>query len=134
FAVTRFSGRSAPLHPGGVPALPDDVTREAYSHEVASAGFWPGGGGVDEAMFYAYAYPTPDGFKDAAIAPDAAYWHKDLSEFVLPYAAVRAAGDPEATLLSFLQSTYEAAADGGAWDRAALDCAIGEPRIVRALA
>lgn len=130
-AVTRFSGRRAPLHPGGFPALPDEITREAYSHEVSSAGFWAGGGGVDEAAFYSYAYPVPDGFKDAAVAPAAAYFHADLGEFVLPYAAVRASDDPEATLMAFLASTYEAAAGLGAWDRAALECPIGEPRAPR---
>lgn len=133
FAVTRFSGRPAPLHPGGFPALPDSVTREAYSHEVSSAGFWPGGGGIDEAAFYAYAYPTPEGFGDAPVAPEAAYFHKDLGEFILPYAAVRQAADPEAALLAFLQSTYEAAADLGHWDREALESALGVPRVPRAV-
>ena len=109
-AVTRFSGREAPRHPGGFPNLPDRVTREAYSHEVASAGFWPGGGGVDEAAFYAYAYPSPDGLSDQPVAPDAAFWHGDLGEFVLRYADVAAADDPDSMLLGFLQSTYEAAA------------------------
>lgn len=130
-AVTRFSGRAAPLHPGGFPALPDAITREAYSHEVSSAGFWPGGGGVDEAAFYAYAYPAPDGFSKAAVAPDAAYYLDALGEFVLPYAAVRDSDDPAATLMAFLQSTYDAAADLGAWDRAALDCPRGAPRTPR---
>ncbi|HIC81742.1 MAG TPA: hypothetical protein EYP07_12390 [Kiloniellaceae bacterium] len=133
-AVTRFSGRPAPLHPGGFPALPDTVTREAYSHEVSSAGFWPGGGGIDEPSFYAYAYPTPEGFGDMPVRPAEAYFHKDLGEFVLPYEAVRKAADPEAALLAFLQSTYEAAAERGAWDRAALDCPLGQPRIPRAVA
>ncbi|SMF21690.1 hypothetical protein SAMN06265365_104172 [Tistlia consotensis] len=127
-AVTRFSGRRAPLHPGGIPALPDAVTREAYSHEVASAGFWPGGGGLEEPAFYAYAYPAPAGFAEAAVAPAEACFHKDLGEFLLPYEAVRRAADPEAALLAFLQSTYAAAADLGGWDRAALDCDLGEPR------
>ena len=126
-AVTRFSGRKAPLHPGGVPNLPDDVTREAYSHEVSSAGFWPGGGGVEEAAFYSYAYPAPKGFDGAPVKPDAAAFNGSLGEFVLPYDAVRRADDPEAALLAFLQSTYDAAADLGGWDRAALDCPLGEP-------
>ncbi len=126
-AVTRFSGRTAPPHPGGIPALPDAVTREAYSHEVASAGFWPGGGGLDEPAFYAYAYPTPPGFAEAAVGPAEAFFHTDLGEFVLPYEAVRRAADPETAILAFLQSTYAAAADLAGWDRAALDCELGEP-------
>ena len=120
-AVTRFSGRPAPLHPGGFPALPDTVTQEAYSHEVSSAGFWPGGGGMDEAAFYSYAYPVPDGFADATVAPDAGYFHEALGEFVLPYDAVRRSSTPENDLLAFLRTTYDAAADLGRWDRAALD-------------
>ena len=116
-AVTRFSGRRAPLHPGGIPNLPDDVTQEAYSHEVSSAGFWAGGGPVDDAAFYSYAYPAPDGFSDAPVKPDAAYFDKDFGEFILPYEAVQTSANPEATLLSFLQSTYEAAATLGNWDR-----------------
>lgn len=120
-AVTRFSGRRAPLHPGGFPALPDAVTQEAYSHEVSSAGFWPGGGGMDEAAFYSYAYPVPDGFADAVVAPDAGYFHEALGEFVLPYDAVRRSSTPEDDLLAFLRTTYDAAADLGRWDRAALD-------------
>ncbi|MCG8440262.1 MAG: DUF5996 family protein, partial [Caulobacterales bacterium] len=131
-AVTRFSGReAAPLHPGGFPGLPDAVTREAYSHEVASAGFWPGGGGVDHAVYFAYAYPEPDGFRTTPVRPAAAGWHEGLSEFVLPYDAVRESADPEATLLDFLQSTYEAAANAAGWDRSRFDCAIGEPRVPR---
>ena len=132
-AVTRFSGRTAPAHPGGIPNLSDEVTREAYSHEVSSAGFWPGGGGVDEPMIYAYAYPTPDGFADYPVQPNGAYFLKELGEFVLPYEAVRSADDPDAALIAFLQSTYDAAAELGRWDRKALDCAIGEPRRPRAL-
>ena len=120
-AVTRFSGRPAPLHPGGFPALPDTVTQEAYSHEVSSAGFWPGGGGMDEAAFYSYAYPVPDGFADATVAPDAGYFHEALGEFVLPYDAVRRSSTPENDLLAFLRTTYDASADLGRWDRAALD-------------
>lgn len=126
-AVTRFSGRRAPLHGGGIPALPDEVAQEAYDREVSSAGFWPGGGGVDHPAFYAYAYPAPEGFQDAPVRPDAAFWHKDLSEFVLPYEAVRSAEDGDAALLAFLQSTYEAAAELGDWDRDLLECAQGHP-------
>jgi len=132
-AVTRFSGRRAPLHPGGIPALPDDVTREAYSHEVSSAGFWPGGGSVDFPAFYSYAYPAPAGFADAQVAPEAAYFDKTLGEFLLPYDAVRQAADPEAALLAFLESTYRAAAGSAGWDVAALECSIGEPRRPRPL-
>ena len=128
-AVTRFSGRAAPKHPGGFPNLPDNVTREAYSHEVISAGFWPGGGGVDEAAFYAYAYPSPEGLADVAVRPDAAYWHGDLGEFVLPYAVVAGSPDPDAVLLDFLMSTFEAAAGLMDWPAdMALDYApIGHP-------
>ena len=129
-AVTRFSGRRAPLHPGGVPALPDAVTREAYSHEVSSAGFWPGGQGFD-AAFYSYAYPAPDGFNAATVRPSAAYFHKDLREFLLPYDAVRTASDPDQMLREFLNSTYDAAATAGKWDRANLECREGLPRIPR---
>ena len=123
-AVTRFSGRSAPLHPGGIPNLPDQVTREAYSHEVSSAGFWPGGGGIDEPCFYSYAYPTPDGFSGQPVKPEAARFHKTLGEFVLTYDAVRSSWDPRTTLLEFLQSTFHAAARLAAWDDD-LSCAIG---------
>jgi len=126
-AVTRFSGRRAPLHPGHVPALPDVVAQEAYDHEVASAGFWPGGGGVDEAAFYAYAYPAPAGYGQAKVEPAEAFWHRDLGEFVLPYDAVRRAPDPDGALMAFLTSTYDAAADLGGWDRASLECAVGAP-------
>jgi hypothetical protein len=120
-AVTRFSGRRAPPHPGGIPNLPDWVTREAYSHEVSSCGFWPGGDMLPDAVFYAYAYPEPAGFKTAAVRPPSAYYHGDLGEFILLYAKVREAGSPDAVLLEFLQSTYEAAADLAGWDRAALE-------------
>ncbi len=120
-AVTRFSGRPAPPHPGGVPNLPDAIAREAYSHEVSSCGFWPGGAALPMAVFYAYAYPEPNGFRDAKLEPSGAYYHPDLHEFVLPYDAVRTAGAPDEVLLSFLQSTYEAAADLGHWDRIALE-------------
>jgi hypothetical protein len=132
-AVTRFSGRPAPLHPGGVPALPDDVTREAYSHEVSSAGFWPGGGGTDFAAFYSYSYPSPDGFADAQVEPAGAYFDRKLGEYLLPYDVVRKSSEPEATLMAFLESTYRAAADAGRWDRAALECSIGYPLRPRAL-
>ena len=130
-AVTRFSGRQAPLHPGGFPGLPDAITREAYSHEVSSAGFWPGGNGVEEAMFYAYAYPSPEGFSQRPVEPEAARWDEGLGEFLLPYEAVRTAPDPEAALTRFLQTTYEAAAEAGGWDRAALECEIGRPGVPR---
>ena len=123
-AVTRFSGRRAPLHPGGIPNLPDDVTREAYSHEVSSAGFWPGGGPIDEAAFYAYAYPQPDGFDRATVQPRSASFNAEFGEFVLPYEAVRNSPDPEAALLAFLESTYTAAAELGNWDRS-LECERG---------
>jgi hypothetical protein len=120
-AVTRFSGRVAPEHPGGAPNLADWVTREAYSHEVSSCGFWPGGAAVAEPAFYAYAYPEPPGYRDAPVAPAGAGWDDGLSEFVLPYELVRTAASPEETLLAFLQSTYEAAATTARWDRARLD-------------
>jgi hypothetical protein len=118
-AVTRFSGKLAPVHPG-VSILPDSVTREAYSHEVSSAGFWPGGPAM-EAMLYSYAYPTPEGFADQPVRPAGAFFSKDFGEFVLPYEAVRASNDPDATLMEFLQSTYEAAANLLKWDRKALE-------------
>jgi hypothetical protein len=132
-AVTRFSGRRAPLHPGGVPHLPDSVAQEAYSHEVSSAGFWPGGGGIDTPAFYSYAWPAPQGFRASAVRPEAAFFSEALGEFILPYDAVRTSADPETTLLEFLQSSYEAAADGAGWDRAALECALGQPRSPRKL-
>jgi hypothetical protein len=132
-AVTRFSGRRAPSHPGGVPNLPDAVAREAYSHEVSSAGFWPGGGGFDEAAFYSYAYPAPAGFPAAKVEPDAAFFSKELGEFILPYEAVRTARDPERALMEFLQSTYAAAADLAKWERNALECRLGENGRVRAV-
>lgn len=126
-AVTRFSGRRAPRHPGGVPHLSDDVAVEAYSHEVSSAGFWPGGGAIDYPAFYSYAYPAPPGFSGVKVRPDAAFFSETLGEFLLPYDAVRTAAQPEQMLLEFLQSTYEAAADGAKWDRDALECAPGQP-------
>ena len=131
-AVTRFSGRTAPRHPGGVPVLPDAVTREAYSHEVSSAGFWPGNDAFPHAAFYSYAYPEPAGFRDRPVTPDARF-DRVLGEFILPYEAVRDAADPEALLLDFLSTTYAAAADTGGWDRAALECPLGVPGQVRRL-
>ena len=119
-AVTRFSGRPAPPHPGA-PGVSDSITREAYSHEVSSAGFWPGGDPLPEPIFYAYAYPEPEGFKDFAVRPAEAYYNADFREFVLTYEAARRAPDRDRALLDFLQSTYEAAADLGHWDRAVLE-------------
>ena len=130
-AVTRFSGRAAPRHPGGVPNLPDAVAHEAYSHEVSSAGFWPGGGAIDYPAFYCYAYPEPLGFRATKVRPDAAFFSETLGEFVLPYDAVRTAADPDRALLDFLQSTYEAAAISAKWDRKALECELGQPGVVR---
>ena len=118
-AVSRFSGRAAPRHPGGIPGLPDRITREAYSHEVSSAGFWAGGVVAAEPFFYSYAYPEPEGFRDAK--PAHAIFNETYSEFVLPYSHVRAAEDPERMLGEFLQSTYDVAADLARWDRAALE-------------
>lgn len=118
-AVTRFSGRSAPEHPGGVPNLPDAVAKEAYSQEVSSAGFWPGAG-LSYPAFYSYAYPEPEGFKQASVRPDAAFYNADLGEFILPYDAVREAESPDQMLLEFLQSTYEAAAGLSNWNQEAL--------------
>jgi hypothetical protein len=132
-AITRFSGRPAPLHPGGVPNLPDEITREAYSHEVSSAGFWPGGANGGSPLFYSYAYPGPEGFAGSKVAPGEARWDEDLGEFVLDYEAVRTSADPDAALLAFLQSTYDAAARLAKWDRAGLDCAIGSPGVPRSL-
>lgn len=109
-AVTRFSGRPAPVHPGGIPNLPDSVTREAYSREEISAGFWPGGNGVEEAAFYAYAYPTPPGLASRSVAPAAAGWNATLGEFLLPYEVVRESAAPEDTVLQFLDSTWRVAA------------------------
>jgi hypothetical protein len=129
--VTRFSGRRAPRHPGGAPHLPNAVNVEAYSHEVSSAGFWAGGSGADDAAFYSYAYPEPAAFRTASVRPASARFDTNMGLFLLPYAAVRSAPDPEATLLEFLQSTYEVAADLAGWDRAELDCPFGEPRVPR---
>jgi hypothetical protein len=131
-AVTRFSGRSAPLHPGGVPGLSDRVTREAYSHEVSSAGFWPGSDSYPQAAFYSYAYPEPPGFRAASV-PQGASFDETLGEFVLPYDVMRGAADPDALLLEFLTATYAAAADCGGWDRRALECAFGVPGQPRAV-
>jgi hypothetical protein len=121
-AVTRFSGRPAPVHPGGIPHLPDWITREAYSHEVSSCGFWPGGGPHPFPLFYSYAYPEPEGFSSARVEPEGAFYSSELREWVLPYDAVRAAPSPEDTLLAFLETTYAAAAELGRWDRSALEC------------
>jgi hypothetical protein len=120
-AVTRFSGRRAPEHPGGIPNLPDRVTREAYSHEVSSCGFWAGGGAVDYPAYYSYAYPEPPGFAAARLRPSDAFFSPDVREFILPYDVVRQAENPDATLLAFLQSSYAAAADLAVWDRSALE-------------
>ncbi len=119
-AVTRFSGRRAPLHPGA-PNVADRVTREAYSHEVSSCGFWPGGAGMEQPIFYSYAYAEPAGFKDAPVRPETASYAGEMGEFILPYDAVRQASAPDEALLDFLQSTYEAAANLAHWDRAALE-------------
>jgi Family of unknown function (DUF5996) len=119
-AVTRFSGRRAPPHPGA-PNVADRVTREAYSHEVSSCGFWPGGAGLEQPVFYSYAYAEPAGFKETPIRPKAAFYAREMGEFILPYDEVRHAAAPDAALLDFLQSTYEAAADSAHWDRAALE-------------
>jgi len=120
-AVTRFSGRSAPVHPGGAPNLPDWVAREAYSHEVSSCGFWPGGGPIPYAAFYSYAYPEPAGYASARLGPKEVFYSNDLHEFILPYSVVRESKSPDDTLLEFLQSSYEAAADLAKWNRKALE-------------
>ena len=120
-AVTRFSGRTAPEHPGGIPNLPDRVAREAYSHEVSSCGFWSGGGPIPYAAFYSYAYPEPPGFADAPVRPSEAFYSSDLREFILPYDVVRTSASPDDTLLEFLQTTYEAAANLAHWDRTTLE-------------
>lgn len=130
-AVTRFSGRRAPMHPGGVPGLPDVVAREAYDHEVSSAGFWPGDPSHPEPAFYSYAYPAPDGFADAQVEPAQARFAKEMGEWLLPYEAVRTSADPAAALATFLETTYRAAADLGGWD-ASLECVDGQPRRPRA--
>ena len=132
-AVTRFSGRRAPKFSGagGVPNMPEAVVLDAYSHEVSSAGFWPGGQGIDYPAFYSYAAPAPEGFASAKVRPAQAQWNPGLSQFILPYDAVRTARDPEQALMDFLTSTYEAAASLGHWDRAALECAPGVPGVPR---
>jgi Family of unknown function (DUF5996) len=130
-AVTRFSGRRAPLYEGKIPGVAIEVMREAYSHEVSSAGFWPGGNGIDYSAFYSYAYPTPESFRKCAVGPEGAFFSDKLGQFLLPYDKVRTAADPEAALLTFLQSTYEAAARSANWDRAALECQLGRPGIAR---
>jgi len=131
-AVTRFSGRRAPLHPGGVPGLPDSVVREAYSHEVSSAGFWPGSEAYPEAAFYSYAYPEPVGFRERPVSRGA-FFNAALGEFILPYNAILAARDPAGLVLDFMTTTYAAAAELGNWDRAALECPLGVPAQVRPL-
>ena len=123
-AVTRFSGRPAPEHPGGIPNLPDRITREAYSHEVSRCGFWAGGGAIPYPAFYSYAYPEPVGFSKAPVRPDRAFYSPDFREFILPYDEVRLAASPDDTLLEFLQTTYDAAAALAAWDRASLERAV----------
>ncbi len=120
-AVSRFSGRKAPTHPGGIPHLADWVAEEAYSHEVASLGFWPGSEALPEAAFYAYMYPEPDGYKNAAVKPEGAYYHKTLSEFILPYKIVQESDTPDELLSQFLNSTYEAGAVLADWDRKSLE-------------
>ena len=126
-AVTRFSGRRAPVFTGKAPGLDPAVMQEAYSHEVSSAGFWPGGNGVDYAAFYSYAYPTPAQFKNFPVQPEGAAFNETLGEYLLPYDRVRTAADPDAALLAFLQSTYEAAAESAQWDRASLECDLARP-------
>ncbi|MDP9423079.1 MAG: DUF5996 family protein [Pseudomonadota bacterium] len=126
-AVTRFSGRQAPPHPGGVPGLPDRITREAYSHEVSSAGFWPGGVTAAQPIFYSYAYPEPEGYRTAKVAPAAATFDETLGEYILPYEQVRRSAIPEIELMAFLQSSYDAAADLASWDRATLEREVAAP-------
>jgi len=120
-AITRFSGRKAPPHPGGAPHMPDAVARDAYNQEVSSAGFWPGSGIIKAPSYYSYAYPAPKGFAEERVQPDAASFNVEMGEFLLPYEAVRTSADPDSTLLMFLQSTYEAAANLAKWDRAFLE-------------
>ncbi len=130
-AVTRFSGRRAPLYGGTTPGVARAVMQEAYSHEVSSAGFWPGGSGADDASYYSYAYPTPEAFREQAVRPEGAYFSEDLGQFLLPYDVVRRAPNPDAALLAFLESTYQAAAESAGWDRTALECPRGIPGIPR---
>ena len=119
-AVTRFSGREAPPHPGGYPNIPLEVMREAYSHEVSSVGFWPGSDEIPQPIFFSYAYPTPAGFAEKPVEPAGAGWHPGLGEFVLPYEAIRTSADPEGDLLAFLETTYRAAAETAGWDSGSL--------------
>jgi hypothetical protein len=126
-AVTRFSGREAPQHPGGIPGLPDRITREAYSHEESSAGFWPGGVTAADPIFYSYAYPEPEGFRTANISPESARFDETLGEYALPYEDGRRSADPEAELMAFLQSSYDVAANLLGWDRAALEREVAAP-------
>ncbi len=128
-AVTRFSGRRAPTFTGTAPGVSPEVMREAYSHEVSSAGFWPGGANMASAAFYSYIYPAAEGFASRSVRPQEAFFSKELGEFVLPYDAVRLARDPDAALSAFLQSTYEAGAESLRWDREALECAPGRPGV-----
>ena len=130
-AVTRFSGRRAPAFAGKAPGVSAEVMREAYSHEVSSAGFWPGGNGTDYPAFYSYAYPVPAGFGAAPVRPAGAFYSDALGEFLLPYDVVRTASDPDAALLAFLQSTYEAAASAAQWNRGELECELGRSRVPR---
>lgn len=125
-AVTRFSGRAAPPHPGGVPGLADAIVREAYSHEVSSAGFWPGNDTAPQAVFYSYSYPEPPHYRTSPVSSPAEF-SPDLGEFILPYDAVRASNDPDAVVMRFLAETYDAAAEKGKWDRDALECSLGFP-------
>jgi hypothetical protein len=129
-AVTRFSGRRAPAFSGQVPGVSVKVMQEAYSHEVSSAGFWPGGSGVD-ASFYSYAYPLTPAFAQAKAQPESAFYHAGLGEFLLPYEAVRSSTNPDAALLNFLESTYAAAANSSGWDRAVLECPPGAASVCR---
>lgn len=130
-AVTRFSGRSAPVFQGTAPGVAPAIMREAYSHEVSSAGFWPGGAGIDYAAFYSYAYPAPNGFAAQAVRPEGAFFSERLGEFLLPYDTVRTAADPDAAVIAFLESTYEAAAQAANWDRAALESEPGRVAVPR---
>jgi len=120
-AFSRFSGRKAPKHPGGIPNLPDRVAEEAYSHEVSSCGFWTGNEAVPYPAFYAYIYPEPEGYKNAVVSPGEAFYHKDMGEFILPYEAVQRSEDPAKVLLSFFTTTYNTCSDLAKWDRAALE-------------
>ena len=128
-AVTRFSGRAAPPHPGGVPHLPDAVAREAYAQEVSSVGFWPGNATSPAPVYYSYAYPEPPGFSEAKVQPAEASYYAPLREFVLPYEAVRSAASPDDLLLTFAQSVYDAASTLGKWDRATLEEAALKPPV-----